>query len=235
MSQKKNDYPKRVDIFAKGSEPTQVDDFHVVVEVCEDDQTKLATDYHKDKGLTVNRTFIYLNEILDSWQSYTDSWMNSRRDDGYGKAPTEKCEIRVGEKVVKGPVIEITSPAQATQITDGKVRISAAIYTTDRITKVEFYWDDYLLLTSNSEPFELTYDISKLAKDYYTSGTHTINVTAYDSQGQENTVSTSVGVVLPEPTATPTPKATPVPTATTVITSTPKVPATTVPLPPIAQ
>lgn len=182
--------PTKTEIFVKGSVPKQVDDFHIGVDVCEQDRNKLATDYHKDNGMAVRRVFTYLKELSEQWQPYTNTWMESRREDGYGKPPEENCPIRIDGEKVDGPVIQVTTPQEGAKITKDTFEVTANIYSQHRITKVEFYWDDDVVHTTNSPPYGVQYDLSGLSDT--DNGEHTVTVTASDSDGNKNSASVKV-------------------------------------------
>ncbi|MCA9391834.1 PBP1A family penicillin-binding protein [candidate division WWE3 bacterium] len=209
IPQENGGYSTVSEVFVKNSQPTKVDDFHVTVDVCTSDPTKLATEYHIEKGLSEERTFTYLDEILDAWQPYTDEWMDARKKEGYGHAPTEKCEIKIDNKPVDGPIIEFVEPTEIS--TDEEViDVKVDVFTTDRITKVEFIWDDVLMLTTNSEPYSAIFDLTQLDESYNTAGEHTISVKAYDSQGGESTAIYTLELIRDtSPTLTPGPDITP--------------------------
>lgn len=214
IPQENRGFPTRTEVFAKGSEPTRVDDFHLIVRVCKSDTSRLATQYHIDKGLAEEKAYTYLKEILDAWQPFTDTWMTERAAEGYGKPPTEKCEIAVDDQVVDGPVVQFVQPAEGTQSTTLTFPVEVRVYSSERVTKVEYYWDDVLIITSNSEPYTTNYDISKLSSQYKTAGVHKIVVSAYDSLGRKGTKEFPIELINPVGTilTTPTPTTTVVPT-----------------------
>jgi membrane peptidoglycan carboxypeptidase len=177
-------YPTINEIFVKGSEPTNVDDFHVLAQVCRSDNRKLALPYHIEHELAEEKTFIYLKELSKDWQKYTDEWMAANQTDGYGSLPTEKCAITVEGSDVAGPIIEITSPKGGEQITSEKFTVTAEVYGDERITLVKFFWDDELISTVNSEPYKAEYDLSKISSSKLSDGVHRIRVTATDAAGE---------------------------------------------------
>jgi hypothetical protein len=159
--------------------------------------------------LSEERVYIVLDEILDPWQKYTDEWMAANRADGYGTPPTEKCAITVDDTVVEGPLIEWSNYPETLSLTQTSFDVSVNVYTTVRITKVEFYWDDQLVITTNSQPYSVSYDISDIV-DTTETGNHMIRVVAYDSEGSKNEKSVEVQRVneddlTPAPTGSATP------------------------------
>lgn len=198
------DFPRDSEIFIKGTEPTQIDDFHEVVEVCKD-KGLLATDYHKEFGLTEEKVFLNLKELNPDWQKYTDEWMAGQ--EGYEKPPTEKCPITKDGEELKSPLVKIVAPAGGEKIADFAFDVEAHVYSAKTITKVEFYYDDTLVKSLTSIPYKTRLSLSPSEK-----GTHEIKVFAYDSNGEEGVdkVSVSLGegaksTVTPTPTVLPTP------------------------------
>lgn len=180
IPQKGSKFPTKSALFVKGSEPTQVDDFHITVEVCKDQPDKLATEYHREFGLSEKRTFIVLRELNPAWQKYTDAYM--AKSDKYGYPPEEKCEIRRTEngQMIEGPIVKIIQPRDGKQLEVYGFEVEAKAYSDKRITRLEFYWDDILVKTLSSQPYVVKYSLSMNE-----SGEHTIVVKAFDSEGNE--------------------------------------------------
>ncbi len=224
IPQENRGFPTRTDIFVKGTDPVKVDDFHIIRNVCKSDPTKLATQYHIDKGLVEEKVFISLKEIMSAWQPFTNNWMEARKADGYGFPPTENCPIDSGSpNDTNGPLIELIDPLPPAQTTNLEIYAKVKVYTTERITKVEFYWDDVLILTTNSEPYEVTIKLANLEAKYKANGIHSIKVSAYDSLGQTSSLMKEV-LIGNAVTITPTPIGVPIyisPTLTPTITFNP--------------
>ncbi|MBM4402035.1 MAG: hypothetical protein FJ044_02225, partial [Candidatus Cloacimonetes bacterium] len=196
------DFPRRSGIFIKGTEPTQIDDFHEVVEVCKD-KGLLATDYHKEFNLTEEKVFLNLKELHSSWQKYTDGWMAGQED--YQKPPTEKCPITKDGEELEAPLVKIIAPSDGEKIPNFAFDVSAHVYSSKTITKVEFYYDNVLVKTLTSIPYQTRFDLSTNEK-----GAHEITVRAYDSEGEKGSDRVTVNIgekpdISPTPTASPTP------------------------------
>jgi len=188
LPQEGRQFGKRKEFFIKGTQPTQVDDFHVVVDVCKGKEL-LATDYHKDHGLAKEKTYITLKEINPSWQPYTNKWMEKHK--GYGKPPTEYCPIEEDGKEVDEPIVEIVSPEDKEELQVYGFEVEAKAYSNSTITSVEFYWDDVLVKEITSVPYRVKYALSMNEE-----GKHEITVKAFDSEGDEG--SAVVTIYLPE-------------------------------------
>lgn len=193
-------YPVRREIFIKGTEPVQIDDFHQVVTLCKD-YDLLATDYHKKIGDVREVEYKTLIELNSEWQEYTDRMME--KVEGYSKPPTGECPITRDHEVVEGPIIEIINPEDGATLEVYGFDVETEVYSNKVITKVEFFWDDVLVDTLTSIPYTATYSLSM--KEI---GEHEIMVKAYDSEGNVGTQKITVSLpqkIVPTPNTTPTP------------------------------
>ncbi|OGD13500.1 MAG: hypothetical protein A2W20_00480 [Candidatus Aminicenantes bacterium RBG_16_66_30] len=91
------------------------------------------------------------------------------------------------------PTVEITNITPG-QIVYGGLTVDAAVTDDHGIDRVEFYCDDTMPAWLTAPPFSLTYDMR-----WYSNGTHTIRVVAYDSilQTSQDTVSVVVDNIFP--------------------------------------
>ncbi|PJA37727.1 penicillin-binding protein [candidate division WWE3 bacterium CG_4_8_14_3_um_filter_42_11] len=175
---------RKWEIFIKGTQPTEKDDFHVKVEVCKGTDF-LATDYHKQLGLTETKTYTYLKEINDSWQPYTDGWIQAVG--GFQKPPTEHCQTyEVGRD---GPSVTIKSPQNGAVLAS---EFTADVEATSpvAITKVDFFWDNTLYKTLETSPFQVNFKLSAQV-----SGEHTMTVRAKDVNGKTGEASSKITIV----------------------------------------
>ncbi len=173
----------RTELFVKGTEPTKEDTFHKKVQV---DRTNglLANAVSVATGNSEERTCTYLEELIKSWQSYTDTWMRAQGS-AYG-CPTETSTLyhTVGDK----PYVTITSPTDGAEVgTNFTVKASAASAGT--IAQVEFLLDGVLVAKDTSGPYEYTFNLSSSSK-----GKRTITARATDSNGNEASASVVVMV-----------------------------------------
>jgi len=204
------DYPTRSELFVKGTQPTQTDNFHVIVDVCKD-KGLLATDFHKNNDLSEAKTYVILKELNSDWQSYTDAWMSGV--DGYGSPPTEICPIEIEGELAEEPLVEITLPKDEAQLKVYGFDVTANIYTNSTITNVEFYWDSILVKEVTSVPYTVTYSLSMNE-----GGEHTIKVRAYDSEGDEGSDVITVHLPAKDGDKVVTPVLTPILTPETSVT-----------------
>lgn len=196
LPQNGSNYPTKVEVFVKGTVPTEVDDFHRSVEVCKS-QGLLATDYHRLIGDIERKVYTYLKELNPALQSYTDEYMS--KNEGYGKPPEATCPIvdNSGEEL-EGPFVQITSPENGTKMTQTEFDVKAQAYSEERIIRVEFYWDNTMVRSITSTPYEVTYKVSNSV-----TGTREIKVIAYDAAGNQSQA--IITVEYPQSDATPTP------------------------------
>ena len=195
LPQEEKDFPRRKMPFIKGTEPTEIDDFHITVEVCPG-RNLLATDYHRDHGLAVERTYRVLKELNPDWQPYTDRWMEKMRRENYGPPPTEKCPIMIDGHRLERPLIEIVSPEDEARLEVYGFPVEAKVYSNSTITKVQFYWDDVLVDQRTSVPYRVKFNLSMNEE-----GAHQIKVRAFDSEGDES--SSEITVYLPQKNSSP--------------------------------
>ncbi len=196
LPQSGSNLPTRHEVFAKGTVPTEVDDFHTTVEVCKS-RGLLATDYHRHIGDVENRTYTFIREPNPALQQYSDEWM--ARTEGYGKPPEQTCPIvnQEGEPLT-GPYVQITTPNDGAAIDGTSFDVKVQAYSEHRILKVEFYWDNTLVKTLTSSPYETTISVSSDVQ-----GVHTVKVVAYDGRGEQS--EDSIEVEFPSDSPTPTP------------------------------
>lgn len=172
----------RWEIFIKGTEPNEEDNFHTKVKVCKD-QGLLATEIDEKLGNVEEKTFKQLIEINSGWQKYTDEWMKAVG--GYSKPPTQKCD---SYKNITEPVVIIKSPKD-NQTVKKDFNVTVDVISPNTITKVEFYYDDVLYKSISIVPYSVDFH---LASDVL--GSHEILVKAYDSKGEAGQAKITVKV-----------------------------------------
>lgn len=206
-------FATRHEVFAQSTIPTEIDDFHQVVEICQS-KGLIATDYHKLIGDVEQKVYTFIKEPNSALQQYSDEWMSQHSGDGYGKPPTELCPIVDSDgDPLSGPYVKITEPEDDQELSDTTFTVKAEAYSEHRIIKVEFYWDDTLVKTVTSTPYEATYSVSEDVEDK-----HNIKVIAYDGKG--DAMDDEINVEFPNQggvigiTDPPLPGITPTPTPT---------------------
>ena len=182
----------RWEIFIKGTQPTETDDFHEKVDVCKGTDL-LARPYHKLLGLSETKTYTMLKEVNSSWQPFTNAWMASQS--GYGAIPTEHCSGYSGNDNAQ-IVVQIQSPLDnATVLSDFDV--IPTILSPAEIEKVDYYFDSTLYKSLTKEPYTVTFHLSPTVLGY-----HTIMVRATDKNGKVGEASVTVNVAI-EPNGGP--------------------------------
>lgn len=140
----------RGEIFIAGSEPKEVDDWHLKLKICKPDG-KLASEACRKAGQSEERIFIKLKEQKEEWQSFTDDWVSKT----YPKEahpeyypPTEVSTLCfdidgnvIGDLDCK-PLVEIGEPEDGFEYTSGKeFTVKAKATTPEGVTalQAEFY------------------------------------------------------------------------------------------------
>lgn len=173
---------KRWEIFIKGTEPTEKDNFHQKVRICKD-QGLLATEVDEKLGNVIEKNFKYLIELNNLWQKYTDNYMV--RVGGYEKPPTEKCDPYVN---IKKPIVQFTN-LENDEVVKKDFNVTVDIISGQTIAKVEFYYDDVLYKTISSEPYSVDFHLASSVL-----GTHEMKVIAYDAKGESGEAVVSIKV-----------------------------------------
>lgn len=173
----------RTELFIKGTEPTKTDTFHKTVQV---DKTNglLANAVTIATGNAEERTCTYLEELIKSWQPYTDTWM--RAQGSAYSCPTETSTLyhTVGDK----PYVSITSPADGAKV-NSTFTVKASAASAGSITQVEFLLDGVVVAKDTSAPYEYTFNLSSSS-----SGSHMLTARATDSKGNEASDSIEIKV-----------------------------------------
>lgn len=174
---------KKWEIFIKGTEPTEKDNFHQKIKICKD-QGLLATDVDIKLGNYEEKNFKSLIELSEDWQKYTDNWMSAAG--GYNKPPTEQCN---SYQNIKSPVVLISNPSNG-QVVKKDFNITVEVISAETITKVEYYYDEVLYKTITSTPYSVDFHLSSSAL-----GEHGMMVRAYDAKGEMGEAKVTINVV----------------------------------------
>lgn len=173
----------RTELFVKGTEPTKEDTFTRTVQV-DKANGLLASAVTIATGNAQERTCTQLEELIKSWQSYTDAWMKAQGG-AYG-CPTETSTLNhtVGNK----PYVTITSPSSGASV-GHSFMVTATAVSAATIVKVEFLLEGVVVKTMTSGPYQYNYSLSPSMN-----GNKTITVRATDSKGEESSASVVVKV-----------------------------------------
>ena len=102
---------------------------------------------------------------------------------GSGKTTTKSVSITVAPSL---PSVSITAPTSG--IVRGTITVTANAVDNTGVTKVEFYFDDTLLVADTTSPYSASYDTTKVPDSKYT-----VRARAYDLGGnvKEDSISVS--------------------------------------------
>lgn len=201
----KDGYPRRLEYFIKGTEPTDVSPFYKKLKISKNNG-KLANDIEIKVGDYEEREFIVITERdpistdgVNRWQQAIDEWIKSQSDEKF-KPPTEISDVKAGDAVV-----QIKEPSDKTRIDANNFNVKARITSLDPIKKVE--------ITVNGSVIK-KYEEDKKDIDEYltlTDGVYEIKVTAENNQGKRGESQIKIGIkknwdeISPTPTPSPTP------------------------------
>lgn len=175
----------RTEIFSKSNVPAQVDDVHIELEICEEDEN-LANDDCIDDGNSETKTFIVIKELREEWQPAVDEWIKeNKKDDEAWNPPEDETdyesdgdEKKTFLEVIGGladPTVSILSPEEGATLGES-ITVSAKVNAPYTVTKVEFYVNDILGAVRTSIPYSAPL---KLAS----AGEYRITVKGYDAAG----------------------------------------------------
>lgn len=194
-------FASKKEYFIKGTEPSGDDPVHKLIKVCKG-EGKLANPADIGSGNYDQKEALYFKEE-DPFQSdkWTNKWQESILDWVKGQAdvkyhpPTDYCG---GQSPVW---ITIKQPSDKARIDSSDIKISVDVADTNNVNKVEFYLDGDLKYSLTSTPWEVT--IPNVM-----TGSHAIEVKAYDDKSNSGSRNIQVGVnqdFAPSPTPTPGP------------------------------
>jgi len=167
----------RTEIFAKGTVPTQEDDMHVALLVCEDGE--LVNDACIEADEYEEKDFIILRAALPEWQHEVDEWVKAvHGDDEEWNPPKEESESYFNPSGEEEPWVKIEEPDEDGEAVGTKFEVKVKVITPYTVTKVEFYINDALFATKTSIPYKQTFNLTEGSQ-----GKHVVLVKGYDSAG----------------------------------------------------
>ncbi len=201
-------FPSRVEYFIKGTEPQGEDPIHAKLKICKG-QEKLATlaqvargDYEEKEYFVFKEDDPVSSDGVNRWQEGINQWLSTQSEPRY-HPPSDYCgstsEIEV----------RIDNPGHESQVDSNDVQISGKIIAENDIEKIEIIID--------GEVKETIEDSNKFDKIFHLAdGIYSIEVKAYDDQGNKGERGANIGVNVPwnyQPTPSPTitPSPTPAP------------------------
>ncbi len=166
---------KRTEYFAKWQVPQREDDMHKKVKICTP-TGKLATQTCIDSGQTEDKIFLVMYDPMT--KQHCDECPPSDSDTGYYN-PSGKEE----------PTVKITTPDPGDNL-DREFDVKAEISSPYTLTRVDFMFDNSILATTTTPPFEYVYEIP----DYIPAGKHTISVRVIDSAGNVGSAAAEITI-----------------------------------------
>lgn len=166
-----------------------------VVDVCVDQQDKLARDIDKVTGNSVQKEFSYMKMPAESLQKYLDNWLKSKQ--GGNGAPTELCNVNRSSNGDQ-PWAQIMSPINLGNYT-GDISVNVNAFSMgDAVTKIEFYLGNTLLGQTNNSSF-----LGNLSIPSGTlSGTYIFTAKVFDSKGRTGSNTANINISGVNPTLT---------------------------------
>lgn len=177
---------KITDIFASWQIPKEYDDIHLKVKICNVCQDQKLANSECPAEQTEEKTFTNLHsEVPDN-----PNWENPVRSAAQamgiiiGYPPTETCSING-----LFPSINITSPANNANVS-GIFTVNVTTNSTYSINKVEYYIDNIMVASSNTSPYNLTYNSNNLNQ-----GNHQLMAKVIDEKYLSATSTISINVI----------------------------------------
>lgn len=179
--------------FIDGKFPPE-EDMYQKIELCKD-QGLLATEADRLSGNVEEKIFLRYKSVKDTWQKWLDEWMDAdERKDQYN-IPTEECSGYRNPSGEEKPWVVFDNPEHNSVVKVGDVDVIMRPISPNTITKVMVYFDEELVETVTSVPYEVTLDIGSDV----TSGIHKISATAYDSKGKFG--SSYINIIVDNPSS----------------------------------
>lgn len=178
------------DIFAAWQVPTEKDDSYITVKI-DTSNNKLATDYCP---LNVVQEKTYANihsEVPENpdWENPVKTWLEANGF-GYGKAPTEKCDIHTSDYA---PTINITNPKSNDTLT-GNFTITVDTKAHWGVSYIDYSIDNVSIGSSSASPYSFTYNANNLS-----GGNHQLTATVVDQSGMSTKSSITIKSSQTEP------------------------------------
>ena len=191
-----NTEEKRPEIFIKGTVPAEVDDVHVQLEICEEDDN-LANDDCKDDGKSDEKLFIVIKEPREDWQKNTDEWIEKeKKDDEMWNPPDEETDYKsdkdsgyLPSNILGGiapPSVKITSPFDGATVSDS-FEMTVVPTSAYRILRVQYFVDDQMVTSKTSVPYTATINLPSVS-----TGSVKLTAKAIDSAGELGETSITV-------------------------------------------
>ena len=178
-------------IFASFSVPTEYDNSYQFVEI-DKVSGKLATEFTPKEAIE-ERAFYMHHSLLPEnvqWESAVRKWAKDNDEDE--EPPTEYDDVHTAETMGAKPQITITSPKSKSEVSPPSLGVWVDISSPSGVEKVEYQFDDELVYTAESAPFNGIIPLSKSLKN---GSTHEIKAIVYDElyRSNQSTISIKIG------------------------------------------
>jgi membrane peptidoglycan carboxypeptidase len=163
-------------IFASFSAPQGYDDSYEIVEI-DKVSGKLATEYTPPEAIEKKAFFRHHSEFPDdpNWENPVREWAKENNQDE--EPPTEYDDVHTPGTMDVKPQITITSPTAQSKISPPYIGVWVNINSPAGTSKVDYYWDDQLVYTSEKSPYKGNIEIPSNTGD---GSEHTIKAIAFD-------------------------------------------------------
>lgn len=197
-------YPKRKELFIKGTEPTGPAAIYQNLKISKKDSNKLANSVEIAKLEYDTKQYVIFieNDPVSSdgknrWQEGIDAWVGGQ---GEPKFHPPKEAYQGTDQIG----VTIKEPSDGSQVNTNDVKIVAEAGSLNDITRMEVFVDDTRVLDKSDKKISETISVSN-------GPYRTIKVKATDNKGNSAEASVHIGVnqAYATPTASPTPTPTP--------------------------
>lgn len=183
-------YPKRVEYFVKGTEPTSISPVYIKFKVSKSQGDKLANSSEIALGNFEEKEFVVFEEKdpvstdgKNRWQEGIDDWVNKQSD---GKYHPPK-ETSSGQS--QGVTVTIEKPNDHQQLDDHDVRIEATAVSIEEVKRLEIEVDGVFLKSSEGSKISEVINLD--------TGSHRIKVRAKNIKDDSGEQEIRIGVKVP--------------------------------------
>lgn len=177
-------------VFASFNIPREYDNSYQLVKI-DKVSGKLATEFTPEEAIE-EKAFFTHHSILPNntnWEKAVRLWAEENEEDE--KIPTEYDDVHTADTEYIKPNISITTPSNRGQVSPPSIGVMVDIDSKNGVNKVEYYWDNELVYTSDSSPYKGVIHIPKTIKK---DSTHTIKAIVFDDIYQSNQSSIKVKI-----------------------------------------
>ena len=178
-------------IFASFATPREYDDSYEIVEI-DKVSGKLATEFTPPEAREEKAYFRHHSEYPDdpNWENPVREWAKENNQDE--EPPTEFDDVHTADTADNKPQITITSPSANSEVSPPYVGVWVDINSPAGVSKVDYYWNDELVYTSENPPFKGNIEIPKSAGD---GSTHTIKAIVFDElyRSSQSSIEVKIG------------------------------------------